>query len=339
MFGKNDNRSNERIIYQTKPNLLFGCKKAILGFILLVIVLSLSGPIIQFVGEMQVYMISRISLPLTRYTAIGVFVFMLVIVVYIIWQIVGWYSREYVLTESKIIIKSGVFLSRKNYMPYATIQDINTSQSIFARLFNVGSISVYSAYDNNSMSLESISNPSKVEEIIFSNMTRSMNRFSYRQPRNPIERNVQPLNYEEDYDDVVITPIAHEEQYRRREYEYYPEDLSYSPPQRPRYEYEPYDESLEQNINHAIGGSYERASNYNQNDYYNEERWDYSHNNDDYYNDARRNHSYGNDSRYYNDEEENYYGESPVQESNSREEDASESSEKIIRRHFDKFKR
>lgn len=370
MFGKNDNQSNERIIYQTRPNLLFGCKKAILGFILLVILLSASGPIIQFIGKMQVYLISHISLPLTRYTAIAVFVLMIVIVVYIIWQIVGWYAKEYILTESKIIVKSGVLLNRKNYMPYATIQDINTSQSVFARLFNVGSISVFSAYDNNSMSLDSVSDPSKVEEIIFSNMTQSMNRFSYQPPRNPIERNVQPLNYEDDYDDVVITPITREEQYARRQYEYYPEDLSYGAPQRPRYEYEPYDESLEQNINRAMGGRYERPPNYGQNDYYNDVRHDYSCSNDDDYYEVRRNPSrgngddyyyevrhdysrgndddyyevrhnpsYGNDNRYYDDEEEKHYDESPVQESDSRQDNVSESSEKIIKRHFDKFKR
>ena len=113
---------------------------------------------------MQVYLISQIKLPLTRYTAIAVFVVILVIILFIIWQIIGWYSKEYILTDSKIIVKSGVFLNRKNYMPYATIQDINTSQSIFSKLFNVGSISVFSAYDNNQISIENVSNPSEVEE-------------------------------------------------------------------------------------------------------------------------------------------------------------------------------
>ena len=77
-------------------------------------------------------------------------------VIYIIWQLIGWYSIEYTFTESKIIIKSGVISTKKNYMPYATIQDVNTSQGILARIFNVGSVSVYSAYDNNQMELKNI---------------------------------------------------------------------------------------------------------------------------------------------------------------------------------------
>ena len=41
MFGKKDNQSNERVIYQAKPNLILGCKKAILALILLIFILCL----------------------------------------------------------------------------------------------------------------------------------------------------------------------------------------------------------------------------------------------------------------------------------------------------------
>ena len=104
LFDRNDNQANERIIYQTKPNMLLGCKKAIYGIVLLIVVLIVSPMAIQFIGEMQVYMISHIKLPLTRYAAIAFFVIILCIVLYIIWQLVGWYSKEYTLTDSKIII-------------------------------------------------------------------------------------------------------------------------------------------------------------------------------------------------------------------------------------------
>ena len=354
MFGKNDNQSNERIIYEARPNLILGCKKAIIGFIILIIILSISGPIIQFIGNMQVYLISYIRLPLTRFAAIAVFVVILVDILYIIWQIIGWYSKEYILTDSKIIVKSGVVLTSKNYMPYSTIQDINTSQSIFARLFNVGSVSVYSAYDNNQIALENISEPSKVEEIIFSNMNR--NRGYYQQPPNlnnnyqqdyyqsphqnvndnyqqdyyrSSQQNYQQDYYPEDeyYDDVdVITPIKQEEQYQRRQYDYYPEDLNYNNVQQPRYEYEPYDESLENNINRAMNNDYEPY--HNSSDSYRE---------DSYYNEVRDNYSYSNDD-YYPEENDFSFNERNQKDSNSQK-DNIESSESVIKRHFDKFKK
>ena len=351
MFGKNDKQSNERIIYEAKPNLFLGCKKAILGFILLLLVLFVSGPIIQFIGKMQVYLISQVKLPLTRYTAIAVFVIILILILYIIWQIIGWYAKEYIFTDTKIIVKSGVILTSKNYMPYATIQDVNTSQNILARMLNVGSVSVYSAYDNNQIALENISDPSKVEDIIFSNMSRSRG-YYYQDPNQSLNNNYQQDYYqppqqnrgnyyqnpqqeyypppqqeyypEDDYDDVVITPIHQENQYQRRQYDYYPEDLNYNNVRQPKYQYEPYDASLENDINRAMNNEYDSPNSYQKNSYYNEVMDDYSRSNDDYYQD---------------NEMESQYNEDVKKDSNSQKDNIDESSETVIKRHFDKFKK
>ena len=318
MFGKKDNQSNERVIYQAKPNLILGCKKAILALILLIFILCITGPIIKFIGGLQVYLISQIKLPITRYTSIALFVVILIIILYMIWQIIGWNAKEYILTDSKIIVKSGVILTRKNYMPYSTIQDVNTSQNILERLFNVGSVSVFSAYDNNQISIENVSNPSEVEEIIFNNMSRNSGYYQAPPPnsnsgyRNPqqgyyqdSQRNYNYSQGNEDYDDVVITPIQHE-LYQPRQYDYYPEDLDYNNVQKPKYEYETYDENLEHNINRAMSGGFES------------------------YNDSQ-NDSYNND--YYENERQ-----SPKKhdKKDSNEKDTSES---VIKRHFDKFKK
>ena len=341
MFGKKDNQSNERVIYQAKPNLILGCKKAILALILLIFILCITGPIIKFIGGLQVYLISQIKLPITRYTSIALFVVILIIILYMIWQIIGWNAKEYILTDSKIIVKSGVILTRKNYMPYSTIQDVNTSQNILERLFNVGSVSVFSAYDNNQISIENVSNPSEVEEIIFNNMSRNSGYYQapppnsnsgYRNPQQGYYQDPQQGYYQDpqqgyyqdsqrnyNYSHVVITPIQHE-RYQPRQYDYYPEDLDYNNVQKPKYEYETYDENLEHNINRAMSGGFE-SYNDSQNDSYN----------NDYYNKEINNDSYNND--YYENERQ-----SPKKhdKKDSNEKDTSES---VIKRHFDKFKK
>ena len=81
LFGNNDDNLRDRVIYKTKPNMLLGCKKAIYGVILLVIILFISPMLIKFIGEMQVYLISHIKLSLTRYAAIAFFVIILIDVV------------------------------------------------------------------------------------------------------------------------------------------------------------------------------------------------------------------------------------------------------------------
>lgn len=318
LFNNNDGRTTDRILYQTKPNMLLGCKKAILGVILLIVVLSLSPLAVKFIGKMQVYMISYVKLPLTSYVAIAFFVLILVIVIYIIWQLMGWYSIEYTLTDTKIIIKSGILSTKKNYMPYATIQDINTSQNILEKIFNVGSVSVFSAYDNNLMELSNISNPSEVEEIIFSRMVGQRNfqappqRFPQHEPRERILSEEDYLGRNDYYDEFEpITPITYEGNYPpRREYEYYPEDFSRNQPPRHQYEYEPYD-----------AGYNNRPSGRSQGNYYNQVRDEYSYREDDY---------------YPNNERDVYYEEVVEEVPQNEMEDVSE---KAIKRHFDKFKK
>ena len=304
LFNNDDRKSSDRIIYQTKPNILFGCKKAVYGVILLIIIIMLSSMVIRFIGEMQVYLISYIKLPLTRYVSIAVFVAILIDILYIIWQLIGWQSTEYFLTEFKIIIKTGVISTKKNYMPYTNIQDLNTSQSIFARLLNVGSIYVFSAYDNSNIELKNISNPSEVEDIIFSKIRESRNIPSpqvYENPRND--------NYymKDQYRDEIepIAPITHE---------------NYNP------RHNHHDNFSQHNIEYeAYGNKYGNSpKHYNQDSYYNEVRGKYSYVDEDY---------------YENNESEIYYNDGVDEFTESEDEYMDDSSQDVIQRHFDKFKK
>lgn len=338
LFGKNNERTTERVLYKTKPNMILGCKKAIYGVVLLAVVFIVSPMAIQFIGKMQVYLISNIQMPLTRYTAIALFVVILVIVLYIIWQLLRWFSIEYTLTDTRIIIKTGLLSTKKNYMPYRTIQDVNTSQSIFARLFNVGTVSAFSAYDNNQIKLENVSDPTKVEEIIFNNMLGYAN--FQEPPRNHIERthdnSMHYENRDDDYYDEYepITPIGHERNaYPRREYEYYPEDeYAYQQSRANTYEYEPYDDELERNVNRVMNTSndnirYEGSSN--------------TYSNDGYYNEVRDNYSNGTRDYYREDEVEDYTNSTNdrVYQKEQRQVENEDSRENAIQRHFDKFKK
>ena len=219
-------------------------------------------------------------------------------------------------------------------MPYATIQDVNTSQNILERVFNIGSVSVFSAYDNNLMELKNISNPSEVEEIIFS---RIMGPRSF-QPQPEYINQRQGINYIDDgdylgrnefYDEFEpITPITHERiQASRREYEYYPENFSVDDGYKShRYEYEPYDDRFENNVNRIV-------DDLQQNDAYHE---------DAYYNNVRDDYSYGGDDYYENIGAQSHYNDVADNFSKNRSDnvdDGPESSEKAIKRHFERFKK
>ena len=165
LFNKNDKIANERIIYETRPNMILGCKKAILGIILLIIILSVASPVISYIGNMQVYLISYINVGLTHYTAIALFVIIFILILYIIWQLLSWYSISYTLTDRRIIVKKGLLNTKKSYMPYNTIQDINTSQNIIERLDGAGW-----KRDNYQLGIK-ITNPKNNYSIIITSMT------------------------------------------------------------------------------------------------------------------------------------------------------------------------
>ena len=303
-FNNDDRKSSDRIIYQTKPNILFGCKNAIYGVILLIIIIMLSSIVIRFIGEMQVYLISYIKLPLTRYVSIIVFVAIIIDILYIIWQLIEWQSTEYFLTEFKIIIKTGVISTKKNYMPYTNIQDLNTSQSIFARLLNVGSIYVFSAYDNSNVELKNIPNPSEVEDIIFSKIRESRNIPSpqiYENPRN--DNYYMKDQYSDEFE--PIAPITHE---------------NYNP------RHNHHDNFSKHNIEYeAYGNKYGNSpKHYDQDSYYNEAKDKYSYVDEDY---------------YENNKSEIYYNDGVDEFTESDEEYIDDISQNVIQRHFDKFKK
>ena len=316
LFDRNDDMPNERILYKTKPNMIFGCKKAIYGFILLGIVLFVSPYIIKFIRDMDVYLISYIKLPLVTYATIAFFVVILCVILYIIWQLIAWYSIEYILTDSRIIVKSGVLFNKKTYMPYVKIQDVNTSQSIVARLFNIGSVYLFSAYDNNQVKLKNISNPSKVENIIFENMVSPRNFEPYN--KGHVDRNREFYQLDDEYYDEYepITPIGHDRDYnyQKREYEYYPEDFGYErdPVGYNQYEYEPYEDDVDYNIDKAMN-NFSKPS-YSSKEYYEEVR-----------------------DKYAKKDISQDYPEEDVE--NSKSISAEQSSEAVIKRHFDKFKK
>ena len=353
LFDKSDDRYNEMILFQTRPSILFGCKKAIFGAILLILVLMISPRVIQFIGDMQVYLISYVKLSLTRFAAIAFFVIILFIVLYIIWQLLGWYSTEYILTDSRIIIKSGLLSTKKNYMPYATIQDINTSQSIIARMFGVGSVSAFSAYDNNRVELANIHDSSKVEDIIFSHMgyQRSFQAPPERQFNQRPQMEYQDYNNDlgqNDYFDEFepITPINREKDMRQREYEYYPEDRNYRSKQPRHYEYEPYNNELEYETDRNSRYPDEIHMKYSETKHYNQgplnpkdERYSNSNSESSYYDEVKSSYSNSDDEYYQDIESENRKGEWVEESSQNQKENVNEDSSEAIQRHFDKFKK
>ena len=171
MFGKDKKEEfHEKILYEAQPNIFVYSKGILISMFVLGFLFFLYSAGIQYIGNMNVYLIESTKVPMTRYFAIAVFILIMIVLLYIILKLLIWTSIKYTITESRVIVEKGILLQKKNYMPFNTIQDVSRSQSLLGKIFSVGTITLYSAYDGKDMELKDVSSPKKIEDIIFENM-------------------------------------------------------------------------------------------------------------------------------------------------------------------------
>ena len=213
MFGKDKKEEfHEKILYEAQPNIFVYSKGILISMFVLGFLFFLYSAGIQYIGNMNVYLIESTKVPMTRYFAIAVFILIMIVLLYIILKLLIWTSIKYTITESRVIVEKGILLQKKNYMPFNTIQDVSRSQSLLGKIFSVGTITLYSAYDGKDLELKDVSSPKKIEDIIFENIRgthlRSRNFYDddFNSNFNPIRPNQEPGHYRrmEDLDDLAL---------------------------------------------------------------------------------------------------------------------------------------
>lgn len=212
MFGKDKKEeSHEKILYEAQPNIFVYSKGILISMFVLGFLFFLYSAGIQYIGNMNVYLIESTKVPMTRYFAIAVFILIMIVLLYIILKLLIWTSIKYTITESRVIVEKGILLQKKNYMPFNTIQDVSRSQSLLGKIFSVGTITLYSAYDGKDLELKDVSSPKKIEDIIFENIRGTHLRYQngyddFNSNFNPIRPNQEPGHYMrmEDLDDLEL---------------------------------------------------------------------------------------------------------------------------------------
>ena len=171
MFGKDKKEEyHEKILYEAQPNIFVYSKGILISMFVLGFLFFLYSAGIRYIGNMNVYLIETTKVPLTTYFALAIFIFIMIVIAYIIIKLLIWTSIKYTITESRVIVEKGILLQKKNYMPFNTIQDVSRSQSLLGKMFSVGTITLYSAYDGKELELKDVSSPKKIEDLIFENI-------------------------------------------------------------------------------------------------------------------------------------------------------------------------
>ncbi len=163
MRNTKDIRSGEKILFETKPRFFMYLKSAIIKFIALIVIIYIFEPVVSVVASIQNYIIKYVHIPLVEATTLILFFLMLILILWIIWDVLSWEYTLYTLTNYRIILEKGVIRKNKSYMHYDKIQDINVSQGIIERLSSSGDISIYGGHEKTRLVLNDIPNPTKVE--------------------------------------------------------------------------------------------------------------------------------------------------------------------------------
>ncbi len=168
MLGINRRNSHpeERVLFETRPRLIVRLKSAIFKFIIVLVLLYFFTTIIRYAALLQGSVSTLVTVPFVTGTTYGVLIIILLLLMWILWNILSWRSENYKLTNQRVMVKTGVIRKNRVYMHYNKIQDIIISQSIMERISNSGDIEIFGGHDRTSLILEDIPNPGEVENMI-----------------------------------------------------------------------------------------------------------------------------------------------------------------------------
>jgi hypothetical protein len=86
--------------------------------------------------------------------------------VYLLWRVIAFYFIEYTVTNKRLILKKGLFISVLVDMPIEKVESLIVVQSIWGNLFNYGTI-VVSGVGGRAPRFSAIRKPYKVRNIIY----------------------------------------------------------------------------------------------------------------------------------------------------------------------------
>jgi uncharacterized membrane protein YdbT with pleckstrin-like domain len=165
-INRRNSQTGERVLFETRPRLIVRLKSAIFKFIIVLVLLYFFTTIIKYAALLQGSVSTIITVPFVTGTTYGVLIIILLLLMWILWNILSWRSENYRLTNQRVMVKSGVIRKNNVYIHYNKIQDIIISQSIMERITSSGDIEIFGGHDRTSLILEDIPNPGEVEDMI-----------------------------------------------------------------------------------------------------------------------------------------------------------------------------
>ncbi len=89
------------------------------------------------------------------------------LVFWVIRPFVYWYSTQYVFTDHRIIVRTGVIARKGRDMPLSRVNDVSFSHSFIERFLNCGTLQVESAGTQGQLVIQSVPNVEQIQRDIY----------------------------------------------------------------------------------------------------------------------------------------------------------------------------
>ncbi len=153
----------EKVLFETRQRILTNMESAIFRFVILLFLVYFFTSIIAFAAMVQGKFPYLVTVPFVQWVSEGLVLIIILLLLWLIWNILAWRSKWYIITNQRVLIKSGVISKKSVYMHYNKMQDIVVSQGIIQRISYSGNIEIFGGRDRTNLILENIPNPSDVE--------------------------------------------------------------------------------------------------------------------------------------------------------------------------------
>src|SRR6478609_6553107 len=138
---------NEEIVLDVHPHWLFFTEPALASLGLLIVVIIAAAAGVSW---------------LTYLALIG----LAVTLIWGLWRLVTWRTMHFVITNDRLIYRSGVFAKRGIQIPLERVNNVNFKQGILERIVGAGDLLVESAGQDGQQRFTDVRHPDQIQNII-----------------------------------------------------------------------------------------------------------------------------------------------------------------------------
>lgn len=111
------------------------------------------------------YVVGQWHNDIGRKVIIGVAV--VALLVWCLWPYLKWFSTQYVVTNKRVVIRTGVFSRNGRDIPMTRINDVSFHHNFFDRLLGCGTVTVESAGERGQVVLTEVPHVEEVQRTIY----------------------------------------------------------------------------------------------------------------------------------------------------------------------------